>query len=152
MTSISQFSLFASGMPRNNKFSLIRLSSRSSVLVYIIWFCVSKIFFKVLALFVSRFMSSFELFNLSSLSAWKKLESLTTHWAHSEDWSDWADAQADLSLRWAHSHFVGFVVRRLTFEVTREAGNWKLKSGGDRINSPLNGICWKSMPISVKLL
>ena len=24
-------------------------------------------------------------------------------------WSDWADAQADLSLRWAHSHFVGFV-------------------------------------------
>ena len=31
----------------------------------------------------------------------------------SEDWSDWADAQADLSLRWAHSHFVGFVMRWL---------------------------------------
>ena len=29
---------------------------------------------------------------------------------HSEDWSDWADAQADLSLRWAQSHFVGFVM------------------------------------------
>ena len=28
-------------------------------------------------------------------------------------WSDWADAQADLSLRWAHSHIVGFVTRRL---------------------------------------
>ena len=28
-------------------------------------------------------------------------------------WSDWADAQADLSLRWAHSHFVGLVMRRL---------------------------------------
>ena len=28
-------------------------------------------------------------------------------------WSDWADAQADLSLCWAHSHFVGFVMRRL---------------------------------------
>ena len=28
-------------------------------------------------------------------------------------WSDWADAQADLSLRWAHSLFVGFVMRRL---------------------------------------
>ena len=28
-------------------------------------------------------------------------------------WSDWADAQADLSLRWAHNHFVGFVMRRL---------------------------------------
>ena len=28
-------------------------------------------------------------------------------------WSDWADAQADPSLRWAHSHFVGFVIRWL---------------------------------------
>ena len=27
--------------------------------------------------------------------------------------SDWADAQADLSLHWAHTHFVGFVTRRL---------------------------------------
>ena len=27
--------------------------------------------------------------------------------------SDWADAQADLRLRWAHSHFVCFVMRRL---------------------------------------
>ena len=25
-------------------------------------------------------------------------------------WSDWADAQADLSLRWTHTHFVGFVM------------------------------------------
>ena len=25
----------------------------------------------------------------------------------------WSDAQADLSLRWAHNHFVGFVMRRL---------------------------------------
>ena len=28
--------------------------------------------------------------------------------------SDWADAQADLSLRWAHTHSVGFVMSRLT--------------------------------------
>ena len=28
-------------------------------------------------------------------------------------WSDWADAQADLSLHWAHTHFVGFVMSRL---------------------------------------
>ena len=28
-------------------------------------------------------------------------------------WTDWADAQADLSLRWAHNHIVGFVMRRL---------------------------------------
>ena len=30
-------------------------------------------------------------------------------------WSDWADAQADLSLCWAHSHFVGFVMLRLNY-------------------------------------
>ena len=51
----------------------------------------------------------------SSLSAWRKLGSLATHWACSEDWSDWADAQADLSLRWVHTHFVGFVMSRLKF-------------------------------------
>ena len=28
-------------------------------------------------------------------------------------WSDWAEAQADLSLRWAHTHFVDFVMSRL---------------------------------------
>ena len=55
----------------------------------------------------------------SSLSAWRKLGSLATHWAHSalsaqqRLWSDWADAQADLSLHWAHTHFVGFVMSRL---------------------------------------
>ena len=30
-------------------------------------------------------------------------------------WSDLADAQADLSLRWTHSHFVGFVMSRLFY-------------------------------------
>ena len=35
-------------------------------------------------------------------------------------WSDCADAQAELSLRWAHSHFVGFVIRRLIW--------WQLSS------------------------
>ena len=49
----------------------------------------------------------------SSLSAWGKLGSLATHWAHSEDWSVWAVAQADLSVCWVHSHFVSFVMRRL---------------------------------------
>ena len=37
------------------------------------------------------------------LSAWWRL------------WSDWADAQADLSLRWAHSHFVGFIMSQLIY-------------------------------------
>ena len=43
----------------------------------------------------------------SSLSAWRKLGSLATHWAHS--------AHADLSLRWAYSHFVGFVMSWLIY-------------------------------------
>ena len=47
----------------------------------------------------------------SSLSAWRKLESWATQWAHNED----SDAQAELSLRWAHSHFVGFVMSWLIF-------------------------------------
>ena len=49
----------------------------------------------------------------SSLSAWRKRWTLVTHWVHSEDWSNWADAQADLSLIWAH--FVGFVMRKLIY-------------------------------------
>ena len=28
-------------------------------------------------------------------------------------WSDWVDAQADLSFRWVHTHFVGFIMSRL---------------------------------------
>ena len=32
-------------------------------------------------------------------------------------WSDWADAQADLSLRCVHTHFVGSVMSRLTLKV-----------------------------------
>ena len=35
--------------------------------------------------------------------------------ADSEDWSDWADVHAGLRLRWAHIHFVGFVMSRLIF-------------------------------------
>ena len=33
--------------------------------------------------------------------------------AQRRHWSDWADAEADLSLRGVHSHFVGFVMSRL---------------------------------------
>ena len=39
----------------------------------------------------------------------KKPRSLAIHWAHREDWAEWADP----SLRWAHSHFAGFVMLRL---------------------------------------
>ena len=47
-----------------------------------------------------------------SLSAWRKLGSLATQWVHSED-----PAQADQSLRWAHIHFVGFVIRQLIYMI-----------------------------------
>ena len=46
----------------------------------------------------------------SWLSAWRNIGPLATHWAHK---LIWADAQADLSLCWEHSHFVGFVMRQL---------------------------------------
>ena len=55
--------------------------------------------------------------SVSLLSAWRKLGSWATHWAHSKDWSDWADAQADQSLHWPHRHFVGFVMRWLEYSV-----------------------------------
>ena len=38
----------------------------------------------------------------SSLSPWRNIGSLATHWAHREEWSDWVDALADLSLRLVH--------------------------------------------------
>ena len=57
-------------------------------------------------------------FSLGIHPVWSE-SSLCTQWvakdqsflhADSEDWSDWANAQADLCLRWAHTHFVGFVM------------------------------------------
>ena len=38
----------------------------------------------------------------------KALIGLATHWAHSEDWSDWADAQAVMNLHCAHKSFCWF--------------------------------------------
>ena len=54
-----------------------------------------------------------------SLSAWRKLGSLATQWAHSKNWSDWADAQADLSSLGAHSvcwfcHVAAQIIPKLT--------------------------------------
>ena len=46
----------------------------------------------------------------SSLSAWRNLGSLATHWVHSED-SD--QPGRILVFAWRTSHFVGFVISRL---------------------------------------
>ena len=80
----------------------------------------------------------------SSLSAWRKLGSLANHWAHSkdsdqpghpsEDWSEWADTQANLSLRWAHSHFVGFVTCSLFIYLILHGKiyYWKMKASWNK--------------------
>ena len=49
-----------------------------------------------------------QVWSVSSLSPWRNLGSLATQLAHSEDWSGWVDAQADLSLRWVHRSFCWF--------------------------------------------
>ena len=51
-------------------------------------------------------------------------------------WSDWADAQVDLSLRWVHSHIVGFVMRWLILMSFTSAGlkNWRHASTNDAID------------------
>ena len=54
----------------------------------------------------------------SSLSAWWKLGSLFLLSAQRRLWSDCADAQADLRLRWAHMPFVGFVLCRAAAQMT----------------------------------
>ena len=47
----------------------------------------------------------------SSLSAWRNLGSLATHWVHSED----SDQTGQMPLHWAHTHFVGFVMSQLKY-------------------------------------
>ena len=59
----------------------------------------------------------------SSLSAWRKLRPLATHWAHSKDCSD---AQANLRLNWMHSHFVCFVMRWLKYFIAIQISMWSI--------------------------
>ena len=48
-----------------------------------------------------------QVFAICMKKAWVRSYPLS---AQQRLWSDWVDAQADLSLRWAHTHFVGFVM------------------------------------------
>ena len=71
----------------------------------------------------------------SSLSAWIKLGSLATQWAHSEDWSDWMDAQANLSLRWADRSYYWFchaLADKLSMCALWVANGKKLSTWGQR--------------------
>ena len=61
----------------------------------------------------------------SSLCAqWVAKDARFLH-ADSEDWSDWADAQADLSLRWAHMPFCWFchVAAQITMSILIQLTN-----------------------------
>ena len=48
------------------------------------------------------------------LSAWRKLWSLSTHWAHSEDSDQTGRMLRLICLHWAHTQFLGFVMSQLT--------------------------------------
>ena len=54
--------------------------------------------------------SLIRVFAVRMKKAWVLSYPLSTQWRL---WSDWAEAQADLSLCWAHTHFVGFFMSRL---------------------------------------
>ena len=64
---------------------------------------------------------------------------------HSEDWSDWADAQADLSLRWAHSHFVCFVMSRLIWVHNRLA---LLSINMQYVDQDAHHVCWQTLYVN----
>ena len=62
-------------------------------------------------------------------------------------WSDWANAQADLSLRWAQSHFVGFVMSWLILLFSKT----QLECIQDHFHSPefdFSYLCYFSAVIS----
>ena len=58
-------------------------------------------------------------------STWRSIVSFAVLRAQSEDWSDWAYAQADLSLCWRISHFVCFVMWRVRYYFTQGCKPWK---------------------------
>ena len=75
-------------------------------------------------------------------------------------WLDWVDVQADLSLRWAHSHFVGFVMRRLiSFQYGLEMFNThsdflehRTKFGDKKIGLIVLKSCFNNITIARKIL
>ena len=84
-------------------------------------------------------LSIHPVWSVSSLFAWRKLGSLATHWVHSEDWSDWADAQADLSLRWAHRSFCLFCLAAAQIRILKTK-KWNLAVSRAYLISPAQSI------------
>ena len=72
--------------------------------------------------------SLIRVFAVRMKKAWVLSYPLSAQWRL---WSDWVDAQADLSLPWAHTHFIGFVTRRLIFTAASVwALSWENLSSG----------------------
>ena len=81
----------------------------------------------------------------SSLSTWRKLGSLASSYpldAERRLWSDRAFAQTDLSLGWAHSHFVGFVMRRLIYQLP-SSGDFRSQWPPESRRVPKGCNCWE---------
>ena len=67
-------------------------------------------------------------------------------------WSDWADAQADLSLRWAHTHFVGFVMSRLIFAIEQKSRSLPNRSRTDTVHDQPGRLLTENSPSEFKFL
>ena len=57
----------------------------------------------------------------SSLSAWRKLGPFATHWAQAKTLIRLGGCPGWSEFRWAHSHFVGFVMSWLIYQVWPES-------------------------------
>ena len=83
--------------------------------------------------------SLFRVFAVRTKKAWVLSYPLS---AQRRLWSDWADAQADQRLRWAYSHFVGFVMLRLKWTWTQQYLGQKTSSPKGNDRSPE----WSNLP------
>ena len=79
--------------------------------------------------------------------------------ADSEDWSDWADAQADLSLRWAHMLFCWFcreaahVTHSAAYPTSPPSSQWKATIDSRTLNKwAFLTLCGLRIPDFVVLL
>ena len=85
---------------------------------------------------------------VASLSAWRKLESLATHWAHSED-PDQTERMPRLIWVFAGRtcHFVGFVMRWLRYQLLKQR-NVNIRNSKSQFFSRLPFSCTAPIPWS----
>ena len=77
--------------------------------------------------------------------AWVLSYPLSAQWRL---WSDWANAQADLSLLWARSHFFGFcheVAQMVVFKLNNINWRWKSRKGLWILSEWTKSIFWSTL-------